>query len=195
MKTIFSLILSLICASAHSQRMEECLNEAVEISIAYKVSKIADNECSNLNFDEFKSIEESRNSKKRFLKNAIKGLNEGESVSSALFDSLDSSSSEILLNKDNICDFIKKKSKGAASEIMSDCPEGAELFQLIIGKQRETERVSDVSLHSVCQRVDDLKKQACHDSKLVFKSSSKEDSVFLPAKIQNRSLGSKASAQ
>lgn len=184
-----------MCASAYSQKMEECLNEAVEISIAYKVSKTADNECSNLNFDAFKSIEESRNSKKRFLINATKSLNDGETISSSLFDSLDSSSSERLLNKDTICDFIKQVSKKAANELMSDCPEGAELFQLIIGKQSEMERVSDVSLHSVCHRVDELKKQACHGSKILYKSFSKEEKTVLPAKIQNRSLGSKTSAQ
>jgi len=175
--------------------MEECLSEVVEISIAYRVSKMANGDCSNLNIDSFRDIEENRNSKRRFLKNAVKGFNDGETISSSLFDSLESSGPEVTLDKNNVCDFVSKKSAAVAKEMMADCPKGAELFQVIIRHQNEMEKVSDINLSSVCHKVVNMKEEACRDSKIFYKSCSEESSLALPGKIKNNSNGSRASAQ
>lgn len=171
MKTILLAALVIFSLPIQSQIHERCLGEAVEVAIAYKVSKIANGDCSNINKDEFMSIGEDRTNKKRFLKNAINGLNAGEKIPSRLFSSFEHTGVDVDFDKATICPVVSKRSELAVKDIMKDCPGGAELFQYMLGKQKETERVSDVSLSTVCHKVEELKAEACRDSKIVYRVS------------------------
>ena len=159
--------------SAAAEIHEECLGEAAEVAVAYKISKIADGDCSNINKDGFIHIGEDRTTKKRFLANAIKALNAGEKIPSRLFSSFEHTGQDVDLDKSTICPFVSKRSQLAVKDMMKDCPGGAELFQYMLGKQKETEKVSDVALSTACHKVEELKATACRDSKLVYTSSEK----------------------
>ena len=94
---------------------EKCLEEALESSIALKIYKLAAGNCSNLNRDKYRELEQTRQNKRRFFNEAVKGLNSGN-------------------------------------------------------------KISDHSLAHVCQKVMKLKKQACHESKIVFHAFSGSNS-------------------
>ena len=171
MKTIFFCALALPF-SAFAEIHKECLSEAVEVALAYKISKTSNGDCSYMTRENFMQIGQERLDKKRFLKNAIKALDVGGTIPSRLFSSLEHTGVDQELDKTKICDVVNVRSKMAAKEMMKDCPDGAELFQYILGKQKETERISDVELSTACHKIEELKAEACKGSKIVYTTSS-----------------------
>ena len=171
---LFGILFS--TASYAQIEADDCLSEAVESAIAFKIDKLADGDCSSLDISEFKQIEEDRQSKKRFLKNALQGMHSGVKIPSRLFLSFDDSAADVDLDKSNVCGVVQKKSAQASKEIMKDCPDGAEMFQLIIGKQQDPDKVSEISLAHACEKVQKLKALACRESKIVHKSFSSDKS-------------------
>lgn len=168
MKILLCLALMMSFSTYAQQDAEHCLGEAVESAISLKIDQLADGDCSSLDRDKYRDIEETRQNKRRFFKNAIKGLNSGLKISSRLFSDLDDPAREVQLDKTNLCEYVQKTSVKAVKEIMKDCPGGAELFQWIIGRQQDPEKISDISLAHACERVQKLKADACRESKIVY---------------------------
>jgi hypothetical protein len=157
---------------------EKCLEEALESSIALKIYKLAAGNCSNLNRDKYRELEQTRQNKRRFFNEAVKGLNSGNKISSTLFLDLDDPAKEKQVDKNNICKLTQIPFFKAAKEIMKDCPEkdAPEMFQVMISYLKDPDKISDNSLAHVCQKVMKLKKQACHESKIVFHAFSGSNS-------------------
>lgn len=151
--------------SVQAELHHDCMSEAVEVNLAYKMSKISNGDCSSIKRDGFMDFGESRNNKKRFLVNALKSLDSGGKIPSRLFSSFEHSGVDTELGKNEICEVVNKRSQFAVKEMMEDCPEGAEMFQYMLGKQKEMEKVSDVTISEACHTVENLKKQACEESK------------------------------
>lgn len=189
------VLLSLFASfNAAAQDGEECLNEAVQVAISLKISALAEGDCTSLTKEKYVEIEETRNAKKRFLKQAVQALNNGNNVPSRFFQDLDDNSPDVLLDKKSICAVVKKKSEQGSKELMKDCPEkdGAEMLQLMLGKQQELDKISEISLAHSCERVENLKKQACKDSKVVYFSADSPSGELQqagPAKIRGGSSG------
>ena len=172
MKIFLFLAMTLSFSAFAQQDTEHCLGEAVESAVSLKIDLLAEGDCSSLDRDKYRDIEETRQNKRRFLKNAIKGLNSGLKISSRIFTELDNPAPEVQLDKTNLCEYVQKASVKASKEIMKDCPEGAELFQWIIGRQPDPEKISDISLAHACERVQKLKADACRESKIKYKAFS-----------------------
>ena len=175
---------------------EKCLEEAVESSIALKIFKLAEGDCSNLNRDKFREIEETRQNKRRFLRNAIQTLNSGGTISSIIFLDLDDPAKEKQLGKINICEVTQIPFSKAAKEIMKDCPEkdAPEMFQVMISSLKDPDKISDHSLAHVCQKVMKLKNQACHESKIVFYADSASETKAVPI-AEKASFGANAKSE
>ena len=175
---------------------EKCLEEAVESSIALKIFKLAEGDCSTLNRDKFREIEETRQNKRRFLRNAIQTLNSGGTISSIIFLDLDDPAKEKQLGKINICEVTQIPFFKAAQEIMKDCPEkdAPEMFQVMISSLKDPDKISDHSLAHVCQKVMKLKKQACYESKIVFNADSASETKPVPI-AGAASFGAKAKSE
>jgi hypothetical protein len=171
MKILLSLGLILSISAYAEQDVEHCMGEAVDSVISLKIDKMAAGDCSNLTRDQYRDIEQTRQEKRRFLKNAIKGLNGGVTIPSSLFTEIDNPAKVIQLDKTNICGVVEKTSIKASKEIMKDCPDGAELFQWIVGRQQDPEKIVDISLAHACERIQKLKAQACKESKNVYSVS------------------------
>ena len=198
------LLVTLLSFSAFAQNPEECFGEAVELSVAYKINALAGGDCSSLDREKYTEIEQTRQNKRRFLKNGLQALKNGENIPSRLFMQLDNNAPDVLLDKNSLCGVLSKTSAQGAKEIMQDCPEGAELFQWNIGRQEDPEKISDISLAHSCERVEKLKEQACRESKNIsylFNASKKdpakekEEKKVEPVKIQSFSGGAKATGQ
>ena len=161
---------------------EKCLEEALESSIALKIYKLAAGDCTNLNRDKYKEIEQTRQNKRRFFKDAVQGLNSGNKISSGLFLDLNDPAKEKQVDKANICKLTQIPFFNAAKEIMKDCPEkdAPEMFQVMISYLKDPDKISDHSLAHVCQKVMKLKKQACHESKIVFEAFSASEKKAVP---------------
>jgi hypothetical protein len=186
--------------SSFAQDAEECLNEAVQVAIALKISVLAEGDCTSLTREKYREIEETRNAKKRFLKQAIQALNNGNYVPSRFFQDLDDNSPDVLLDKKSICAVVKKKSEQGSKEMMKDCSEktSGELLQLVLGKQQELDKISEISLAHSCERVEKLKKQTCKDSKVVYYSLDSAAATEKPEEsvdIRSGSSSAKASGQ
>jgi hypothetical protein len=185
--------------NSFAQEAEECLNEAVQVAIALKISVLAEGDCTSLTREKYIEIEETRNAKKRFLKQAIQALNNGNNVPSRFFQDLDDNSPDVLLDKKSICAVVKKKSEQGSKEMMKDCSEktSGELLQLVLGNQQELDKISEISLAHSCERVEKLKKQTCKDSKVVYyslDSSAATDKREEPVKIRSGSSSSGSSS-
>ena len=103
---------------------------------------MADGDCSNLNSDKFREIEETRQNKRRFLRNAIQTLNSGGTISSIIFLDLDDPAKEKQLGKINICEVTQIPFSKAAKEIMKDCPEkdAPEMFQVMLSSLKDPDK-------------------------------------------------------
>lgn len=165
MRTILILLTLSFSLRVQAELHHDCMSEAVEVNLAYKMSKISNGNCSSIKRDGFMDFGEERNNKKRFLVNALKSLDSGGKIPSRLFSSFDHSGVDTELGKNDICEVVNKRSQFAVKEMMEDCPEGAEMFQYMLGKRKEMEKVSDVILSEACHTVENLKKQACDESK------------------------------
>jgi hypothetical protein len=173
------------------------MNEAVEVALANKILGAANGDCSNIKQDGFMDFCEARNNKKRFLSQALKSLDSGGTVPSRIFSSLDDTSADRELGKNDICAVVNKQSEKAAKEMMQDCPEGAADFQSLLGKQKAMEKISDVALSEACHTVEKLQRQACESSqKTVEPDADKEPSRRATIKKSSgESMGSTAVAQ
>ena len=190
MKTILFISTLILPFSVLAEIHKECLTEAVEVALAYKISKTSNGDCSYMTRQNFMEIGQERLDKRRFLKNAIKALDAGGTIPSRLFSPLEHTGVDQDLDKTKICDIVKVRSKMAAKEMMKDCPDGAELFQYILGKQQETERISDVELSTACHKIEELKAEACKGSKIVYNLDSAEK-----VKVDSKSSASMAIGQ
>lgn len=157
---------------------EHCIGEAVESEISLKIVRLAAGDCTSLDRDKYRDIEATRQDKRRFLKKAFKDFNAGVPIPASAFMVLANPARDPLLDKTNLCEVVQRTSVKASKEIMKDCPGGAEMFQWIIGRQQDPEKISDISLAHACERVERLKAQACRDSKHVsysFDSAAKAE--------------------
>jgi hypothetical protein len=197
MKIILCLGLILSFSAFAEQDVKHCLGEAVDSAISLKIDIMAEGDCSNLTRDQYREIEETRQHKRRFLKNALKGLKAGVTIPSSLFTELDDPARVIQLDKTNICGVVEKTSIKASKEIMKDCPEGAELFQWIVGRQQDPEKIADISLAHACERIQNLKAQACKESKYTYSVSfdSKAEKKVAPPVLRAPASSSGSSAQ
>lgn len=168
----------------------------METAVTARISAMAGGKCSDLDLQKFQDIEEDRNNKKRFLKNAKAALAKGEGIPSSLFLDMDDSSSSVMLTKDNLCEFMTKRNIKAIKEhVMQDCPEGAEIYEYRI----HDEPVSDYSLAHVCNKIEERKQEMCRESKIVYKSMSSDTAeerkpASVPT-IQSGATGARASRQ
>ena len=148
---------------------EECLEKAVETAVTVRISKIADGDCSKIDLEGFKNIEEDRNNKRKFLKNAKAALAKGDGIPSSIFMDLDETTPSEMLTKDNLCNFMTKRNIKALKEnVMQNCPEASELYEYGIHK----DVVSDYSLAHVCNKIEQRKERICKESKIVYKTFS-----------------------
>lgn len=173
MKLLLCIGLMLSSESFAHNDGEKCLEEAVESSIALKFFLLADGDCSNLNSDKFREIEETRQNKRRFLRNAIQTLSSGGTISSIIFLDLDDPAKEKQLDKINICEVTQIP----FSKAEKDPPE---MFQVMLSSLKDPDKISDHSLAHVCQKVMKLKKQACDESKIVFYADSASETKAVP---------------
>jgi|GEM_PF-4095294 len=174
MKLLLGLSLLMSFATYGQPDTEKCLSEAVEMSVTLKIDQLSRTGCTNIGIEGFRQIEKERQEKRRLYKTALKALTSGGSIPSSLVFSLKENEPDILLDKKSLCLAVQKKSAQAAKEIMKDCPQAAELFPYFITMQKEFDKISEISLAHACPKVRRLKKQACRDSKIVYKLDSAE---------------------
>jgi hypothetical protein len=177
MKLLLSLSFFMSFATFGQQDLEKCLNEAVEMSVTLKIDQLSRTGCTNIGIEGFRKIEKERQEKRRLYKTALKALTSVGNIPSSLIFSLKENEPDILLNKKSLCQAVQKKSAQAANEIMKDCPQAAELFPYFIKMQQEFDKISEISLAHACPKVQHLKKQACRDSKIVYKADSVKTQV------------------
>ena len=148
---------------------------------------MADGDCSNLNSDKFREIEETRQNKRRFLRNAIQTLSSGGTISSIIFLDLDDPAKEKQLDKINICEVTQIPFSKAEKD-----PPG--MFQVMLSFLKDPDKISDHSLAHVCQKVMKLKNQACHESKIVFYADRASETKAVPV-AGKASFGAKAKSE
>ena len=187
------MLILVLSANVYADTAEECLDESVETAVSVKMSAISGGKCDSIDKESFMSFEEDRLNKKRFLKNAKAALAKGESIPASIFENLDETGSGKMLDKSNICQYLQEKNLAAIKKnVMQDCSgSGAsEIYQWGLKKSE----LKDYSLAHVCNKIEDMKQQACKDSKVVYKAFSTDATDDRkPASVPSIESGSNAS--
>ncbi|MBA2405921.1 MAG: hypothetical protein H0V66_14185, partial [Bdellovibrionales bacterium] len=72
MKKFFIVLTVLLSFLAQANEAEKCFSDSVELAIAYKINALAEGDCSNLDKEKFKTIEETRQNKRKFYRAGVK---------------------------------------------------------------------------------------------------------------------------
>lgn len=192
-----TILLLLVSWNVQADEAEECLDESVETAVSVKIAAIANGDCSSIDKESFMSFEEDRLNKRRFLKQAKAALAKGETIPASMFEDIDEKGSGKMLDKTNICAFLKEKNLAAIKKyVMQDCShkDGAQMYQWSLKKSG----LADYSLAHVCPKVDEMKTQACKDAKITYEMMDADKKKKMTPPVINPSssgAGAKANAQ